>query len=263
MTSPIAGKRIVITRPRSQAAPLVAALEDLGARAILFPTIEIVPVSDKAQIDQAIDRLDSFDWIIFTSVNGVSLFWDRMQSRNPDAAGLGAPRVAAIGPATAAELHRRGASPDFVPDEYVADRIPDGLGDVSGLNVLLPRAARARQDLAFDLKNRGAVITDLAVYDTISPTPDHAAVAELKHGVDAVTFTSSSTVQHFVEMTSEMPDILGHSLVACIGPITAATARELQIRVDIVAPEYTTEGVVKALVQLFTQHRQTANHGGQ
>ena len=251
-TLALAGKRVVVTRPRAQAASLAQALQSHGAVPILFPTIEIAPTPDTAELDRAIDALADFDWVVFTSVNGVSMFADRLAQRGGTA--LSPSRVAAIGPATADELRRRGVEPAFMPTEFVADRIPEGLGDLEGRSVLLPRAARARKDLARELERLGARVVELSVYHTISPEPDPTTLAELGRGVDALMFTSSSTVEHFVHMTGDQANrIAGESTVACIGPITARTAARLGIRVDVVAEPYTTEGLVAALVKYFSQ----------
>lgn len=225
------------------------------ATPILFPTIEIVPAADMTNIDRAIDALAEFQWLVFTSVNGVAVFADRCEERTGSATMLGRARIAAIGPATAGELTRRGATPEFVPDEFIAERIPEGMGDVRGLSILMPRAARARRALTKELERRGAIVFDLPVYDTRAPAVDGAALDEIRNGVDAVTFTSSSTVEHFAELTgTQCTPLLERSTVACIGPITAGTAERLGIRVDVVAQEYTTMGLLESLGQHFDGH---------
>ena len=251
MTGALEGKRVVITRPRSQAESMARGMRQHGATVILFPTIEIVPTTDTTPIDRAIDSLQDFDWIVFTSVNGVSVFAEQIEQRNHQLA-FGGARIAAIGPATAEELERRGTKPHFVPSEFVADRIPDGMGDVAGLRVLLPRAARARKDLARELANRGAVVNDLAIYDTAAPEVDAEEMQELERGVHVVTFTSSSSVEHFMEITgTRASHILKNAVIACIGPITAKTADELGLQVGLVAERYTTDGIIAALVAYF------------
>jgi uroporphyrinogen III methyltransferase/synthase len=248
----LAGKRIVLTRPRDQALAMAEFLRRHDATPILFPTIEIVPVADMTNVDRAIDALSEFQWLVFTSVNGVTVFADRCDERTGCATMLGRARIAAIGPATAGELTRRGATPEFVPEEFIADRIPEGMGDVRGQSILLPRAARARQDLARELEHRGAIVYDLPVYDTRAPTVDDDALEEIASGVDAVTFTSSSTVEHFAELTgTRCTPLLERATVACIGPITAGTAERLGIRVDVVAQEYTTMGLLESLGHHF------------
>lgn len=263
MTDSLRGKRVVITRPRTQAGAMAHALERRGAIPVLFPTIEIVPVADTSSVDSAIDRLADFDWIVFTSVNGVAIFFRQIEQRTNQPVVFGRAEIAAIGPATAEELERRGAKPQFVPSEYVADQIPDGLGDINGLRVLLPRASRARKDLANELTDRGALVEDLAVYDTAAPDIAEEEMAELERGVHAVTFTSSSSVEHFVEMTrGRTSSILEDTVIACIGPITAHTAGRLGLHVDIVAHHYTTDGIVEALATHFSDHQPSLSNTG-
>ena len=249
----LAGKRIVITRQRSQAESMAAALRQHGARPILFPTIEVVPVPDMHEVDRAIDELNHFDWIVFTSVNGVSVFTERVEQRTGQPAQFGGARIAAVGTATAVELERHGVTPAFVPTEFVADHIPDGLGEVKGRRVLLPLGASARKDLASELADRGAFVSDVALYDTVAPTVDADALAELEHGVDAVTFTSSSSVAHFVDMTEgRTSQLLERAIIVCIGPITERTAVQSGLGVDLVAEPHTTDGIIAALVTHFS-----------
>lgn len=245
-------KRILVTRPRAQAADLCDKLAALGAVSIVFPTIEIAPLADPALLDEAIRHLAHYQWIIFTSVNGVKAFWDRL-----DAVGAGlvpAHHIAAIGPATARALESHGVTVTLIPDEYVAEAIVDKIGDVRGQRILLPRADIAREALAHELQQRGALVDEIAAYRTLPAAPDPIGLAELQRGVDVITFTSSSTVRNFVALVgrdSSPP----HTLIACIGPITASTARELGLRVDIMASEYTMAGLVSALEEYFSTHQ--------
>jgi uroporphyrinogen-III synthase len=245
-------KRILITRPRTQAADLCDKLAALGAVPIVFPTIEIAPLADPALLDEAIRHLHHYQWIIFTSVNGVKAFWDRLNSVGADLAP--ARRIAAIGPATARALESQGVTVTLIPDEYVAEAIVDKIGDVRGQRILLPRADIAREALAIELQQRGAVVDEIAAYRTLPAAPDPIGLAELHRGVDVITFTSSSTVRNFVQLVGQEV-ILPHTLIACIGPITANTARELGLRVDIMASEYTTSGLVSALMDYFSANQ--------
>jgi uroporphyrinogen-III synthase len=260
------GRRILVTRPRAQAAALCDRLAALGAVPIPFPTIEIAPMEDYAALDRALAALERYDWLIFTSVNGVSAFWERLARAGADDAALRPlPRIAAIGPATARALERRGVRAEFVPEEYVAEAIVDGLGRVEGQWILLPRAEIAREALADELGRRGAVVHEIAAYRTLPASPDPQGLAELRRGVDAVTFTSSSTVRNFVALAGPALSAgfpsencgagrrINGAAVACIGPVTAQTARELGLRVDVVAREYTTDGLVAALADYFRQ----------
>ena len=259
MSDWLSGRRVVVTRPEDQAEGLCSRLRALGAEPVEFPVIAIAPPEPGGPLDQAIARLSSYDWLIFTSVNGVECFWARVAASAELAAGsaqfpavavaaIGPAKVAAIGPATAAALRRRGVQVRLVPAEYWAEAILDEIGDVAGQSILLPRADIARPALADGLRARGARVDEVPAYRTVPTTPAPAAFDALRAGVDVITFTSSSTVRNFVARTAGLN--YGDPLVACIGPVTAATARELGLRVDVVAKEYTIEGLLKALGDL-------------
>jgi uroporphyrinogen-III synthase len=234
---PLAGRRIVITRPEPDARHLADRLQALGAVPIVIPTIRI-EFADPKPLDDALANIRSYDWIIFTSRHGVEAVFRRTKA-------IKGPRVAAIGPATAAELERHGVLPDVVPEEYVAEAVVEKLGDVQGNRILLPRADIARRALADDLRARGAMVEDLPVYRTRAAGD---ARPDLE-GVDAVTFTSSSTVKNFVE-GGPVPS---GAKIICIGPITASTARECGLEVSEVAGNYTEDGLVAALLAAFGQ----------
>lgn len=257
--NPLAGKRVLVTRPRAQAADLCDKLLALGMQPILFPTIEIVPPEEGAALDEAAAQVGRFDWIIFTSVNGVHAFMERLRAAGKEMSAFDGVRVAAIGPATAQALTMYGVQPQVIPDEYVAERIPDGLGDVQGQHILLPRAKIAREALAVELRRRGAVVHEVAAYDTRAARPSPQDWAELRRGVDVVTFTSSSTVRELLGLLADEPDVsLGGASVACIGPITAQTAREFGLRVDVVARVYTMSGLVQAIVEYLKRQAEEA-----
>ncbi len=249
--SALADKRIVITRPRAQAAALCNKLAALGAKPILFPTIEIAPMDDYAALDSAIRNLDKYRWVIFTSVNGVAAFWNRLDLTGlKDLSGLG--KVAAIGPATAQALASHGVQAHLIPDEYVAEAILEKIGDVAGQWILLPRADLAREALAVELAHRGAIVHEIAAYRTLPAAPDPNGLAQLQRGVDAIAFTSSSTVRNFTELTRNYS--LPQSVIACIGPITAQTARDLGLPVNVMAAEYTADGLIAALAEYFSKN---------
>jgi len=250
---PLFGRRVLVTRPRAQAGELAAALEDLGAEVILCPTIEIVPPLDAAAFDRAVVHAADYDWIVFTSVNGVRAFLDRMAALGRDVRELARARLAAIGPETAAALHERLLRPAVVPADYRAEGLLEALGadDVRGRRVLLPRAAEARTILPETLRERGATVDEVAAYRAVAPegeTVEPVRLALVAHTVDAVTFTSSSTVRNFATLLG-VHALTGASrpLVACIGPVTAATARELGVVVDVVPEAYTVAALVHAL----------------
>ncbi len=249
---PLKGRRIVVTRAREQAHELSAPLAKLGATTIELPTIRIAQLADTRELDNAIGRLHEFDWAIFTSVNGVRYFWDRLAAIKRGASVFEGIQIAAIGSATAAALRERGIHPDYVPDEFVAERVAEGLGDVRGQRILLPRAEIAREALPEMLATVGAQVAEIATYRTLPGQPDAAAQSALERGVDAITFTSSSTVRNFMPLANGLAAALSSDvLVACIGPITARAAEECGLRVTVVAQEYTIPGLVEAVVDAF------------
>ena len=257
--------KVLITRPRSQADSFADALANAGFEPIFFPVIEIRPFEENIALDRAIEKIGCYDWIVFTSVNGVDAFFNVIASRrrsNPivirEIASITSPtrsdifpKVAAIGPKTAQSLEARGMTPDFVPKEYVAEAILPGLGDLRGRWVLLPRAEIARKALPEAIVAAGGVAHEIAVYQTLPAESDSDGLATLKTGVDAVTFTSPSTVENFVEIIRHAGldplQLPRNPLIACIGPITQKAAEEAGFAETIVAEEYTAEGLVELL----------------
>jgi len=257
---PLVGRRVVVTRPRAQAGPLAARLEELGAEVDLFPTIALVPAPDPAALDRAVCAAHTYDWIVFTSVNGVRAFFERVGTLGRDVRELSSARIAAIGPETAAELARRLIRPAVVPAEYRAEGLLDALGDaeVCGRRVLLPRAAGAREILPETLRARGAVVDEVIAYAATAPPEadvEGMRAALAAGAIDAVTFTSSSTVRNFATLvgadTIAAMARASRPLIACIGPVTAATARELGLRVDVVPAAYTVPAMAEALAARF------------
>ena len=256
---PLFGRSIVITRARAQAGELSKRLEQFGAEVVEFPTIEIMPPDDFGPLDGAISELDSFDWLVFTSVNGVDAFVERLRHHGLDlrAVPRGA-RIAAIGPATAGRIRDLGLRVDVVPREYRAEAL---LEEVAGESlaekrVLIPRAKVAREVLPQQLREAGADVVVPPAYESRPSSEGRDEVARrLEHGeVDCVTFTASSTVENFVWAfgEDEAVRLLTDARVACIGPITADTARKHGLRVDTEAREYTIPGLVEAVLDLFT-----------
>jgi len=246
--------KVLITRPRSQADSFAEALAEAGFEPVFFPVIEIRPVEENPALDQAIDKLGCYDWVVFTSVNGVEAFFERlMQSKKPIeiATMFSAVKTAAIGPKTAGALQRYGIRPDFIPQKYVAEAILPGLGDLHGRWVLLPRAEIARKALPDAISTAGGVVHEIAVYQTLPAQADPLGLAALESGVNVVTFTSSSTVENFVELVRlagfDPLHLPGRPKIACIGPITQQTAQELGFIEVMVAEEYTSEGLVQLL----------------
>jgi uroporphyrinogen-III synthase len=258
---PLQGKRIVVTRPEAQAGGLAARLRELGAEPIACPAIAIAPPADYAPLDAAIARLEAYDRLIVTSANGVRALLGRMAELGRDIAPLRRLAIGAIGPATARALEEHGLQAGFVPTAYVAEAILDEIGDVAGQRILLPRADIAREALAVGLGAKGAFVDEIAAYRTVPGAGARELVAQLqRHEIDAITFTSSSTVRYLLDgleaaglERATARDLLQRSAIACIGPITAATARAEGLRVDAEAREYTGDGLAAALVDWFRQ----------
>lgn len=245
-------KRILITRARAQADDFANKLHTAGFEPIFFPVIEIRPMEDNVTLERALEKLNCYDWVVFTSVNAVDVVFNNSNLPKGDK-GIGV-KVAAIGPKTAEALQARGVTPDFVPDEYVAESILPGLGDLRGKWVLLPRAEIARKALPEAITAAGGVPHEITVYQTLPAQPDAAGLAALQSGVDIVTLTSPSTVQNFIAIAQglglDAAHLPGDPLFACIGPITEQAARAAGLANLAVAREYTTEGLIDVIRNL-------------
>lgn len=248
---PLLGITVAVTRDARQASGLSDSLSRLGACVLPCPTIEIVDAPDPTRLDDALSHLDSYDWVVFTSANGVERTIDRLLASGRDVRSFGAARLAAIGPATADALRARGLRVDVVPGEYVAESLFAALqasGPLAGARVLLARAAIARDVLPDALRALGAIVDVVEVYRTVLPESAPARVRQILENPERllVTFTSSSTVRNFASLTGGT----AHSAVraACIGPVTAATARDSGFSVVVEASTFTTAGLVDAIV---------------
>jgi uroporphyrinogen III methyltransferase/synthase len=257
---PLAGRRIVVTRPREQAAALADRLEALGAEVLAVPTIVLEPPDDPAIFDRAVAGAVSYDWIVFTSVNGVRAFFERFAARGRDVRTLGSVRLAAIGSETARVLDAMLLRPALVPKEYRAEALVEAFAgeSIEGRRVLLPRAAGARAVLPDELRRLGAAVDDVAAYRTRPPTAAEAeALLRAFDGdqLDVVTFTSSSTVRNFVLLVGperlQTMRVRGRPLVACLGPVTAETAREHGLVAAVQPGTYTADALATALVEHF------------
>ncbi|MCJ7490746.1 MAG: uroporphyrinogen-III C-methyltransferase [Dehalococcoidia bacterium] len=254
---PLFGKRVLVTRAAEQAGVLSHTLAEAGAEPIELPAIEIVPRVDKKALRQALDRLDDaeYDWLVFSSANGVDIFFDELRHHKKDARALGRARVCAIGPWTAIALARHGVHADLVPERFLAEGVVEALSaqDVAGRRVLWPRARGARRALVVGLERLGATVDEVPLYGAAVPKEvDAEAMSRLRSGeVDIVTFASSSAVRNLLKMLGGDKTPLEKPLIACIGPVTAATARRLGLHVDIEAPEHTIEGLLAALRTYF------------
>jgi uroporphyrinogen III methyltransferase / synthase len=256
-TLPLFGKKIVVTRSREQASDLSERLRKVGAMPVEFPTIEIAPPESFADFDHCVDDLNQYNWIIFTSANGVRLFMERLWFLGRDVRDLKGPKIAAIGPRTAEELGGLKVRVDFVPREYRAEALYEGLRkeDLGGARILIPRAKMARDLLPEELRKAGARVEVVEVYQTIRPGTGAEHMRELlsKKEIAAVTFTSSSTVTHFVELIGKelAPKLLEGIPVASIGPITADTAKSFGIETTVIPADYTIPALVNSLIQYF------------
>jgi uroporphyrinogen III methyltransferase / synthase len=248
---PLFGIRVLVTRARAQASSFVDRLRDLGADPVEFPTIRIAPPSDGgAALAAAARNAGRYDWIVFTSVNGVSRFWKALEAGGMDTRALAGARVCAIGPATSGELARRGVAADLVPERFVAESVIAALeeaGEVPGSRILLPRAQEARDVLPRALAERGAEVSDVPAYRTEPDGEGSDRIRDrLREGtLDVITFTASSTVRNFVDLVGT--DI-GDAVVASIGPITSRTAREAGLPVHLEADRYDIPGLIEALM---------------
>jgi uroporphyrinogen III methyltransferase/synthase len=250
---PLFGKRIVVTRAKGQAEALSVRLRSLGADVVELPTIQIRPAADYAPLDQAIASLSCYDWLIFTSANGVRFFLERLDKSGTDLRSLRA-RICAIGPATRAAVEALHLKVDLMGKEYVAEGLVEAFAghDLVGKRVLLPRAAVARDLVPVGLTRRGAVVEVVEAYRTVIPEEAGQRARDLFSAngkPHCITFTSSSTVQNFVAVAGA--DRLAEVKVASIGPITSNTARGVGIEVAVEAHPFTIDGLVHAILSLF------------
>ena len=251
---PLFGRRIVVTRAQPQAAALAADLRRRGAEAIEIPAIAFEPPEDVGHLARAAAEVGQYDWVVFTSPTGVARFFEQLR----DARGLGGVRVAAIGPGTAAALADRNVVADLVPEQYVAESLlealsdevgPDEVGPGGPVRVLIPRAETARDLLPDGLAAAGWDVDVVPAYRTVAPTPEPGAATQLA-GAEVITFTSSSTVTNFMDAygAASAPEV-----VATIGPITSATARDRGLEVAVEATEHTIDGLIAALEDFFAR----------
>jgi uroporphyrinogen III methyltransferase/synthase len=263
---PLAGKRIVVTRARSQASGLARRIEELGGEVIEFPTIEIQAPESYAALDNAIAKVDTYDWLIFTSVNGVERFLIRLQSLGKSTTELNRIRIGAIGPETSKRLKAAGLQTCVVPEKYQAEGLVAVLNPemMRRKKVLIPRVAKAREILPETLRRWGATVDVVEVYRTVIPKADSSALKRLLQAqhVDMITFTSSSTVANFAKLLGgeDLKTLLKGIAVGCIGPITRNTLEEMGGKADVVSEEFTIPGLVEAIVDYFK--RQKSPHGG-
>ena len=266
---PLTGRRVLVTRPRTQADALVQQLDAAGATVIVAPTIQVVPPVDRGPLLRAAADLSRFDWIVFASANAVDAFVTAAAEATPPARGHGRSdvrwpgtlRIAAVGSRTAERLESYGLQTTVIPAEFRGEALVDALGahgPLSGSRVLLPRSEIGRDTIRDGLRLAGAIVTDVIAYRTIAEALDTNSLdvrQMLANGeLDAVTFTSGSAVRQFVQLYG--PDVvrlLSHTVVAVIGPVTAEAARELEITVRVQPETYTTDAMIAALEAYFRQ----------
>jgi uroporphyrinogen III methyltransferase / synthase len=240
-------KRIVITRPRAQADGFADKLRLAGFEPIYFPVIEISPVENNVALERALSKLGCYEWIVFTSVNAVDSVFSQFPALQIDKE----TKVAAIGPKTGDALQARGITPDFTPEEHVSEAILPGMGDLVGKWVLLPRAEIAHQEFPEAIFNAGGIPHEITVYRTLPAQPDPDGLAALRSGVDIITFTSASTVDHFAAIARKNDldplNLPNDPLFACIGPVTSQAARDAGFQNIVVAKEFTTDGLMEII----------------
>lgn len=235
------GKRILVTRAREQASELSRLLRNAGADPVEFPVIKIEQIPPVADL---LARLQQAEWLVFTSANGISALLRQVMELDGDIRSLGDAKIAAIGPSTAESIQRYGLRVDYIPERFIAESIADGFPDPRGQHIVIARVETARETLPELLTRRGATVEVVPVYRTVAEEgilPDLATI-------DVLTFTSSSTVENF---RVRFPGEISGVVIACIGPVTAATAREMGLHVDIVAEEYTVPGLVRAIEEYY------------
>jgi len=263
---PLFGKRIVVTRTRDQASELVNLLENYGAECIEYPTIALEPVASYEVLDRALAEIEAYHWLLFTSINAVEYFFKRLFELGRDVRDLKGPKIAAVGRVTAEALVSRGIRADLLPQEFTGDGLAQTLIEtgVKDHRILIPRALKARETLPETLGSAGASVTVAPVYQNVLPTSNggehlHEELRSVlqEKSVDMVTFTSSSTVKNFVKLldintTEELQKLMAGIAVATIGPITAKTAEQFGLHVDVQPVEFTIPDLVDSIVTHFT-----------
>ena len=245
---PLEERRVVVTRPAAQAAEMCELLEKVGAVPVLVPTIAIGPPSSFESLDTALRSTEEYDWWVFTSANGARAVLQRAATLGLEFGHTSQPRLAAVGPATRAVLNDAGLRVAATPSDHRADQIPDALGDLNGGRILLPRSDLADDSLPGLLRGRGDRVDSVAAYRTRTQPVTPTGLAELRQGVDAITFTSPSSVRGLLEgLGSAHSRLVGKAVVASVGPVTSEAARALGVHVHVEASKSTARGLVDAL----------------
>jgi uroporphyrinogen III methyltransferase / synthase len=254
---PLFGKTVVVTRKGDQAESMIDRLHELGAEPFFFPVIETIAPDDWSPLDNALNNLSQYDGLIFTSANGVRFFAERLKAVGQDIRELKGVKVFTIGPKTAEAVRNLGIRVDVVPEKFVAESLIESIKEIEGKKFLIPRATVAREILPDQLRKMGAIVDVSPAYQTVLPvTPVDALKKRLQEGsIDVITFTSSSTVTNFLALAGEqlLPDIK-KTKIACIGPITAKTARDAGLDVEIMPEQYTVPSLMDAVENYFHSH---------
>ncbi len=249
---PLFGQRVLVTRARSQASRLATRLEDLGASTVQVPTIEIRPVDDPTELDDAVQALSGYDWLTFTSSNAVEQLWKRVEAAGLDGRAFHGVQIAAVGPSTARALAAHGLTADLVPDNFDADALIKRFKALPEMpkRMLFPRSEIGRESIVETLGQLGVDVQPVTAYRTvIADSSTEEARAALEQGVDISTFTSSSSVDNLVKLLDGDVSLINATRVACIGPITEETARSHGIEIEITATEQNINGLVAAIVE--------------
>lgn len=262
---PLAGRTILVTRPREKSRPLADALRKLGAEVVEAPAIRIEPPSDPSALDAALRRITAHDWVVFTSANGVDAFFDRIAVVNPGA-DLSSLRFAAVGPRTAASLRERGREADLVPERSVSEEVFRALAErfhLSGKRFLLPRASLARETLPDLLEAAGALVSSVEAYRTVPADEEMRGASRLvaEGVVDLAIFASASAVRSFFSKVDPR-SFAGRGSAASIGPITSEALRELGVTPAIEAESFTAEGLVEAILRHYGEEEDAKTHRG-
>ena len=241
-------KRILITRSPAQAQKFADKLAQLGADPVIFPVIQFEALPTDS-LETALNQLDQYDWLVFTSVNAVKFFWRVAGEQWSVISDQWSGRVASVGSATAQKLAQIGLTIDFIPDEFTGEQLVLGLGDVADKHVLLPRAKIGRPEIVNLLEERGALVDDIPLYDTVTAVPTPDMLAELDKGIDAITFTSPSSVRNFLKIAKDVQrfENVKHLPIYCIGPVTAEEVEKNGLVVTAVADPYTIDGLINAM----------------
>lgn len=254
---PLFGKTVIVTRARAQASALTKKLEAQGARVLEVPAIKIVPPADFAPLDKAIAEIDTYKWLILTSVNGVEYFFNRLQKAGKDSRALCGVKIAAIGSATAEALKSYGITADLIPSAYKAEELADALAEdtKAGDKLLLARAKVARNVLPERLRALGAQVDVVAAYETVTDCQNKEELLDALESVEAsvVTFTSSSTVTNLLDVLGDKKDLLNKVALAAIGPVTAETLEKNGLKPAISAAEYTIDGLMTAIEEYYKE----------